>query len=99
MTLFFSLNAFAIIGYYKTLAQHSDHIMLPTVYAIIIIVLIGVFNYVYFLSNKKYETIYNDYKQNTSMSGSRGTWVTVVYIFLTLAMLISLIWLARMNIK
>jgi len=98
LTVLLSLNVFTFIGYYKTIVEHSDQIMLPTIYEILIIVLIGITNYAYFLNKKKFEKIFDEYKRNASMSGKKGTWLVLSYIFLTVAMLSSLIWLARMNI-
>jgi hypothetical protein len=97
LSLFLSLNALTIIGYYKTLVEHSDHVSIPSAYEIIIIISIGVVNYFFFLKDKKYELMYEEFKKNTSMSGARGTRITVLYIIITLAMLFSLIWLSRIN--
>jgi hypothetical protein len=99
VTILLSLNVFTIIGYYKTIVMHSDQIMIPTIYELLIVVSIGIYNYAYFLSGKKYEAMYEEFQRDKSMGGNGGTRSTALYIIITLVMLISLIWLGRMNIK
>jgi len=99
LSLFLSLNVLTIIGYYKAIIDHSDHILIPEVYEIAIIIIIGVVNYFFFYKDKKYEVIYHEFKKNTPINGARGTWITILYMIITIAMLFSLIWLSRMNIK
>jgi hypothetical protein len=92
LTILQSLNLLTIIGYYKALILKSRHIVLPRIYEIIIIVIIGGFNCLFFLKDNRYLSFYKEYQEDLSMSGPRGTWITGLYIAFTLTFLTGLIW-------
>jgi len=99
LTVLLSINIFTVVGYYKTLFMRESSILLPLVYEIIIVIIIGIIDWIYFLKGDRFRLIYERYKQNPLMSGTKGTRITILYIIMTFGMLVSLIWLARMNIK
>ena len=95
LSMFISLNVFTLIGYYKTLIQHSSIIILPTLYNVFVVVVVGIFNYFYFLHNKKHEEL----KESLVFNKKESKRVGFFYPVITLMALISLIWLGRMNIN
>lgn len=99
ITILISINLFSVIGYYRTLVLKKPTIQLPITYEIIIVILIGIFNWIYFLKGNKFKLIYEKYNQNSIMSGAKGTLISITYVIVTFGMLVSLIYLARMNIK
>jgi len=92
LTVLMSTNIFTIVGYYQILILHEKNIMLLKIYEIPTIVIVGVFNYLFFLRNKKYEIMFKEFKQNPSMSGVKGSFITATYIIVTLGILAGLIW-------
>jgi len=99
LTVLLSINIFTVVGYYKTLFLKESNFLLPLAYEIIIIIIVGIISWIIFLKDDKFKSIYKRYKQNPSMNGAKGSWVTGSYIIITLGMLVSLIWLGMMNMK
>lgn len=95
LTLFHSLNVLTLVGYYKITILHSDHITMPTIYEIIIIVLIGTLNYFLLLNKGRFVAIYKNFKEMSSFSGRRGTILTLSYVGFSIVFFISLVWVAR----
>lgn len=96
-SLFFFFNLITALVYFAHLLGiyigHGDSIF-PSKFIIILLLLSIAFgNYLIFVKDDRYKTLKVDFEQHQKLRGSFGTLVTFVYIALTLALLISLIWL------
>jgi hypothetical protein len=92
VTILVSINVLSVIGYYKVLIMHDPNFLIPRIYEIAICVGIGVMNFLFFLKDNKYVTIYQEFTDNPRLSGRRGSWITAAYVVGTLAFSAGLIW-------
>ena len=93
MTLFCALNLFSLIGYFKCLVEHSNSILLPTIYYIAILVMIGTIFYLCFLRNNKYVQLFEKIEKDSQLKGLAGTLITIAYMTLTIIFLMGLVWI------
>ena len=93
MTLFCALNLFSLIGYFKCLVEHSNSILLPTIYYIAILVMIGTIFYLCFLRNNKYVKLFEKIEKDSQLNGLAGTLIMIAYMTLTIIFLMGLAWI------
>jgi hypothetical protein len=93
LTVFLALNVLTLYAYYKCFFENSNDFFLSKAIEIVVVLLIAVALYLAFLRGKKYSAIYEEFRQNQHFSGRFGTWVTILYMAATVALLTSLIWL------
>lgn len=91
LTSFLSVNLFTIIGFWKVIFLKSEHITIPRIYQISIVLAIGLINYFFFLSNQKHIAICQDSRTNSGFIGKRGNWLVLAYVGLSFILLISLV--------
>ena len=86
-----SLNAFTLIGYYKSLFQHSNLSKVPLFYAIIIMLLAGILTRFILLGAGKGKIVFKELKQSIIAKDKKGTWLTAAYIIGSFALMFGII--------
>lgn len=92
-TVFLSFNIFTILAYYKCLIIKTNAIMPNTFISLLLVFSIGFSLYLFFIKEKRYINIYNQFIKNKKLNGNRGTVITSSYLIVTILLLISLIWI------
>jgi hypothetical protein len=96
-SLLFFFNLITVLVYCAHLLGiyhgRGDSIFPSKLILILMLLSIAFVNYLIFVKADRYKTLKVDFERHQKLRGSLGTLVTFVYIALTLALLISLIWL------
>ncbi len=89
--LMVTLNLLTIIGYFRILILNTS--IFPSTYSIIILLFGTSFiSHIFFLRNKKYFELIDKVK---SISKTRRIVISYLYLFLTISLIFSLIWVKK----
>jgi hypothetical protein len=88
LAYFLSLNVFTIIGYYKIVFQHSCLSDVPLFYALIIMLIVGLFTHYVLLKKLNAPRFLKDIDSSPIYKSSIGKWITLVYMTVSFTLML-----------
>jgi hypothetical protein len=88
LAYFLSLNIFTIIGSYKIIIQHSCLSEVPLFYALIIMLIVGLFTHFVFLKKLNASRFLEDNSFSPITKTRMGKWITLVYMTVSFALML-----------
>jgi O-antigen/teichoic acid export membrane protein len=93
LSLFISLNFFAVVAYYRCWIKHVNEMQFSRLIEVLIVLAIGILVYFIFYRGEKYKIYFEKVVQQSKFKGRKGTWLTIFYMIGSIALLASTIWL------
>jgi hypothetical protein len=88
LAYFLSLNIFTSIGYYKIVFQHSCLSEVPLFYALIIMLVVGLFTHFVFLKKLNALRFTKDISASRKGKSRSGKWITLVYMIVSFTLML-----------